>query len=136
MFDILGSAVDLVWSHITVEGDSYQRYIIGRKGSRLGIKRRIMIVDIEGWLLDKHKKKRPRGTGISPTKPLLLEGFEYEKLYVYILAYIPLSVFLICDGPGYGMTIILEFDLACSLKSNLAFAAVVVAREFVCRSEI
>ena len=53
-------AVDLVWSHITVEGDSYQRYIIGRKGVRLGIKRRIMIVDMEGWLVDKHKKKRPR----------------------------------------------------------------------------
>ena len=67
LFDILSSAVDLVavdlvWSHITVEGDSYQRYIIGRKGSRLGIKRRIMIVDMEGWLVDKHKKKRPRGT--------------------------------------------------------------------------
>ena len=65
LFDILSSAVDLVavdlvWSHITVEGDSYQRYIIRRKGSRLSIKRRIMIVDMEGWLVDKHKKKRPR----------------------------------------------------------------------------
>ena len=33
-------------------------------------------------------KKEATQKGINPTKPLLLEGFEYEKLYVYILAYI------------------------------------------------